>query len=190
MFALSKNKQFISMRVHGNSAHIEYSPPDIPQKVANIKHEVNGTFLRSNYTTSFDLHFSIPSPLIVEKPFRLASFIRWPFRSDEKEEPIFAGSYLRVIRVEIYLGNKYRDARFGNLTIMDGDKKIVSLPATYTTIPTSDPYYESSIGTFNCDLNKPIHVGLGISLTGQFTETKSNNELQVIAAKAIFVTGI
>lgn len=186
---ISNSSKYISMRVHGNSVHVEHSIPDIPSKTFSVIAQSSGTLIQTNYASNFEFHFSIPSPLIIEKKSSIVSVIRRLFGgSDDKVEPVFQNSKLRVVRVEIYLDYSREKTSLGTVTAMDGKRKLFS--ADINTLPlidvNTDSYKEPPDGTIRFDLNHVVETALGVSLSGRFINVGEMMELKVIAAKAIF----
>lgn len=186
-YTLPKSSQYISMRVHGTSAHIHYDPADMPAKQVRITYSSGGTIVESNYPAHIGIYFSIPTPVQVEKRSLLFTLISRIFTRDQVDR-VFEGLHLRVVRVEIYLGNQ-RGVNLGELEIMDGSKKLAS--AAVSTIPlidaNTDPYQEKSPGTIRYDIDREVDIALGIKLTAGFSNLNfDENQLHLIAAKAIF----
>ncbi len=68
VYAVTRNVRYASMRVHGVSALVEYDPPDLPdRKHVVVERLPQGTRVSSNYSPEVSLHFSIPTPLIVDR---------------------------------------------------------------------------------------------------------------------------
>jgi hypothetical protein len=69
VFAMaSRVNRSVSMRVHGTSAHVQPdAPPDLPSSFFTVTRVPRGTLITSNYPAHVAVHFSIPTPLVVER---------------------------------------------------------------------------------------------------------------------------
>ncbi|MFN8382066.1 MAG: hypothetical protein U0V02_09010 [Anaerolineales bacterium] len=185
---VTKASRYTSMRVHGNSAHVEYTSPE-PGKIVKVSRHTKGTLIQSNYPAQVEIYFSIPSPLIVDRKFSLISIFQRLFSGSV--EKVFDGSHLRVVRVEVYIGDK-NAVNLGQIRVMDGDRYLAN--SQISTLPAvdanTDSYLETPAGYFILELNHEVHTALGIELTATFTNFElEENQLQIIAAKAVFATG-
>lgn len=185
---VTKASRYTSMRVHGNSAHVEFTSPE-PGKIVKVSRQAKGTLIQSNYPAQVEVYFSIPSPLTVDKKFSLASIFRRLFSGPV--EKVFEGSHLRVVRVEVYIGEKHA-VNLGLLRVMDGDRYLVNTQVSVLPLieANTDPYFEESTGSIVLKLNHEVQTALGVELSATFTNFDlEENQLQLIAAKAVFVTG-
>lgn len=187
VIGISRVTHYVSMRMHGTSAHIQPdSPPDHPDKKLVIERIPEGTLITSNYPAHMTVHFAIPTPLTVE---RTESFLGL---ATQVSAPVFKGASVRVGHIEIYLIASH--VAFGTFKAMDGNRKIFQRSMNDLTIliPSDDPYFEESLPlqTFNCDLSQRILTGLGVSFEVGFTDAAfgdpEHSQLLLVGAKAIF----
>jgi hypothetical protein len=185
--------RYVSMRIHGTSAQVQPdSPPDIPEKFLSIERISTGTLLSSNYPANMSVHFAIPTPLTVE---RTESFLGFAIRpgAPAPTAPVFKGTSVRVVRIEIYLDASAGDARFGTFMAMDGNRNIFqrNMDALDVLIPTSHEYFEEPGGRYGCDLNRRVYTGLGVTFEMGFTRSSigypEHSEILLVGAKAIFL---
>ncbi len=187
----SEEIRYTSMRVHGNSAHVQAEPPDDPvKKQLTIEHQRQGTLAYANYDAHMTAHFSIPTPLSVERTESILGFSVF----QPKTEPVFKESSVWVDRVEIYLTAS--NAAFGTFWAMDGHTTLFKGkvdPDLNGLISTSDTHYEEglkSITTYGVDIGKRVFSGLGLSFEMNFTQADignaDRNKILLIGAKAIF----
>ena len=187
---LTSSRRIVSMRVHGTSANIQYNAAE-PERIVTVTRLPGGTSIQSNYPAQIEAYFSIPTPVIVERGFSLVSILRRLFSGPA--EKVFEGVRLRVVRVEVYTGENH-GINLDRITVMDGDRKLAS--AQISALPlidaNSDPYLESSTGSIVFELNHEVRTALGIEISGGFVNwgTLEENQLQLVAAKAVFVSGI
>ncbi len=184
----SKASRYVSMRVHGTSAHVTYTSPE-PGKIVQVERVSKGTLIRSNYPAQVSMFFSIPTPVIADRKFSLLSIFRRFFSGPV--EKVFAGTKLRVVRVEVFVGETL-GANLGLIRVMDGDRHLAS--SQVSSLPlvdvNSDAYNEEATGSIVFELNHEVRTALGIELIGSFVNFEfEENQLQLIAAKAVFVTG-
>lgn len=181
--------RYVSMRVHGTSAHVQPGPPpDHPDKISTIERVPGGTLISSNYPAAMSVHFAIPTNLAVE---RTESFLGL---TTQPSAPVFKGTSVRVVRIEIYLTASH--AAFGTFKAMDGNRKLFqgNMNDLAILIPSDDEYIEESfpVQTYTCDLNKRVYTGLGVSFEVSFTEAafgdQEHTQILLVGAKAIFLS--
>ncbi|WCM53506.1 hypothetical protein OH720_10990 [Pseudomonas sp. WJP1] len=187
---ISSNR-YISMRVHGTSAHVQTEPPpDQPdKKIVKVERVPQGTLITANFPASMTIHFSIPTPLIIERTRSLFSFAQ--ITTLRTSTPVFEGTSISAVRIQLYL--KTCNGIFGELKIMDGDKVILNenMVNLNTLIPTNDEYNEEPLSqaSFTIDINKRIYNALGVSFDANFSHAafnSDNTEILLIGAKVIF----
>jgi hypothetical protein len=185
VIGISRVSRYVSMRMHGTSAQIQSdTPPDNPDKKLSIERIPAGTLITSNFPAHMSVHFAIPTPLTVE---RTESFLGL---ATQLSAPVFKGASVRVVHIEIYLTAS--NVALGTFKAMDGNRKIFqgSMDDLFTLIPSDDPYFEQSPGTFICDLNQRVLTGLGVTFELGFTDAAfgdpEHSRVLLVGAKAIF----
>jgi hypothetical protein len=187
--------QYVSMRVHGTSAHVSSEPPILPQKLV-VQHLPGGTLIASNYAVHIAVHFSIPTPLIsIESivPVTPSSVFRGQNSDDLSVAPVFGGSSIHVERVALDVSVKNPlTAVFDSVEVWDGGRLILN---SHTDDPLreygTDPYIEPAIpnsGTLiERDVGKRVYSAVGITLRAHFQDFDiEKNILTFHSAKAIF----
>ncbi|HEV7643738.1 MAG TPA: hypothetical protein VGO50_07290 [Pyrinomonadaceae bacterium] len=180
---------YTSMRVHGNSAHVQAERPEAPRQLT-IEYQRQGTLAYANYDAHMTAHFSIPTPLSVERTESILGFSVF----QPKTEPVFKESSVWVDRVEIYLTAS--NAAFGMFWAMDGNQTLFKGkvdPDLNFLISNDDLYYEKgleSVTTYGVDIGKRVKSGLGLSFEMNFTQAAigdpDRSRILLIGAKAIF----
>jgi hypothetical protein len=183
--------RYTSMRVHGNSAHVQAEAPDNPElKRVTIEHQRQGTLASANYDAHMTAHFSIPTPLSAERTESILGFSVF----QPKTEPVFKETSVWVDRVEIYLTAS--NANFSTFWAMDGNQTLFkgNMQADLTVVlSAADTHYEEglkSVTTYGVDIGKRVYSGLGLSFEMNFTQAAigdaDRSRILLIGAKAIF----
>lgn len=187
MITVSRLNRYTSMRVHGTSTHVQPdAPPDSPSKFLNVERRAEGTLISSNYPAHMSVHFSIPTPLTVERTESLFTLSGL----SQANTPVFKGSSVMVVRVQLFLnpgGNK-----LGPFRVMDGNQTIAkgNMDDLFILIPSDDVYIEESfpMNTYTLNLNKRVYTALGVTFELGFTSSFDPSQLLLIGAKAIFLS--
>lgn len=202
VYAVTRNVRYASMQVHGVSALVEYDPPDLPdRKHVVVERLPQGTRVSSNYSPEVSLHFSIPTPLIVDRVE--LTFQRVPHQdpNDFEVEHVFDGASVWVCRVAIAFvsnpgGSTFTMPKIGSIEVWDGGRRLFqhSDASSLVLIPAQlDAFRESPNPTsetvIEFELNKRVYSGLGVTLTIMLgAQLDHNEESSFLAhsAKAVF----
>lgn len=183
-----KASRYVSMRVHGHAAHLQYETPDLPEiERVTIARSPDGISVSTNYPARLQVYVSIPTPLVVERQFSLAAIFRSIF--DRSTEKIFKNTQVKVVRVEMFYTMSHTFSP-DEIEVMDGNRrlakqKIADIPLVDAN---SDAYLEAPAGNFILPLNHEVKTALGVVLWGHFTDAAYNadNYFHLTAAKAVF----
>ena len=179
--ALGRNDHYVSMRVHGNSAQIDFDPPDLPNKSIAVRRVTQGTHITSNFQSNASAHFSIPTPLTVERNAAFTFFGDFT----RKPQPVFAGVSIWVVHIELYLNVSH--VTFGDFTAMDGNRVLQRVKMDDMFNLSTDEFDED-VSPLHCrvyqtSLDRRLYSGLGLTFGMGFTE---QSDITLIGAKAVF----
>ena len=186
---LVHRRRYVSMRVHGTSAHVE---PDLESEHGEhirVRRRPEGTSITSTVPTGVSVHLAIPSPLQVDR----TEFVR-PL-SPAGEEPAFAGALIRLRRVQIFL-DPVRGVQLGTFRVMDGRHQVAhgQMDTLNMLTSTSDTLWEDTASQpfpYTCTLDKRLNLGLGFTFEVQFNGAAFGPEpaeLLLVGAKAYFTS--
>ena len=183
--AISRTSRHTSMRVHGNSANIDFDPPDLPNKFIEVRRVAQGTRITSNFPVTPSAHFSILTPLTVERSTAFAFF------SDltRKPQPVFGGASIWVVHIELYIAE--HNMRFGDFTAMDGNRVLqrAKMPDMFNL---STDEFDEDVSPLRChvyqlSLDRRVYSGLGLTFDMGFNMAgQDQSEITLIGAKAVF----
>jgi hypothetical protein len=188
LFRVSRVSRYVSVRVHGTSAQIQLDEPPSGGEFIRIERLPTGTQISSNTPAHLSVHFSIPTPLLVEHTEPLFVLRNQP------SAPVFKDSSISVVRIELYLNVRPSRVGFRRLRAMDGDHTIAQDDTTELAVdPNVDEYSEEMpniLPMYVLQLNKRVYTALGVSFEMFFTSAANDFEhgqILLVAAKAIFL---
>lgn len=192
-YAVNVNVRYVSMRVHGTSAHVQYDPPDSPVKQLIVERIPQGTMVTSNYTTGVSVHFSIPTPLIVDRVQSIVPPVVDRDPNDREVAHVFDGASVWVHRVAIDLGTTKHDAIMGSIEVWDGGRRLFHAADASSLVLLAqqlDAFLESPNPTrrdvIEVELDKRVYSGLGVTLNIRLQAESDRNRFLVHTARAVF----